>query len=83
MTGILTLFVLYASLCSFLRFQRRDGLQKKFGFPDKKSLERMTNEEAQKIMEYLAELEFPKFYEMSVQFALFKVCDFESQERRN
>lgn len=33
----------------------------------------MTNEDAQKILSYLAELEFPKLYLTSLQFALFKV----------
>ncbi|KAJ5047122.1 uncharacterized protein L3040_002965 [Drepanopeziza brunnea f. sp. 'multigermtubi'] len=32
----------------------------------------MTNTEAQEIMEYMSELEFPKIYHTSIQFALFK-----------
>jgi hypothetical protein len=48
-------------------------MHKKYNFPDKASLSKMTNVEAQAIMQYLAELEFPKIYETSVQFALFKV----------
>lgn len=48
-------------------------MAKKFNYPDKASLSRMTNVDAQAIMQYVAELEFPKLYEMSVQFALFKV----------
>lgn len=48
-------------------------MARKFNYPDKASLSRMTNVDAQAIMQYVAELEFPKLYEMSVQFALFKV----------
>ncbi len=48
-------------------------MHRKFYFPDRKSLAKMTNVEAQLITQYMAELEFPKIYYTSVQFALFKV----------
>jgi hypothetical protein len=48
-------------------------MRKKFNYSDKASLSRMTNVDAQAIIEYIAELEFPKLFEMSLQFALFKV----------
>lgn len=63
----------YVFLCSFLRFQRRDAMARKFNFRDRKSLAYMTNVQAQQITAYLAELEFPKIYLVSIQFALFKV----------
>lgn len=63
----------YVFLCSFLRFQRRDAMARKFNFPNRKSLAYMTNVQAQQITTYLAELEFPRLYLVSVQFALFKV----------
>ncbi len=63
---------LYIILCSILRFQRRNAMQKKFNFPDRKSLSRMTNVDAQAINAYLWELEFPKLYYTSTQFTLFK-----------
>jgi hypothetical protein len=66
-------FLFYIILCSLLRFQRRDALRKKFNFPDRQSLSRMTNVEAQAIITEVAELEFPRIYYTSVQFALFKV----------
>ncbi|TVY81896.1 Mycophenolic acid synthesis protein B [Lachnellula suecica] len=69
---IVTLFALYAVLCSYLRFQRRDAMHKKLGFTNGKSLSRMTVIEAQSIVQYLGQLEFPKLYYTSVQFALFK-----------
>lgn len=49
-------------------------MAKKFNYPDRASFSRMTNVDAQAIVQYVAELEFPKIYEMSLQFALFKVC---------
>ena len=65
-------FSFYICLCSFLRFQRRDAMQKKFNFPNRQSLSSMTNVDAQAIIVYLLELEFPRLYYTSIQFALFK-----------
>lgn len=48
-------------------------MHKKFNFPTKQSFSRMTNVEAQQITTYVGELEFPKLYETSLQFALFRV----------
>ncbi|KAI9050743.1 hypothetical protein LZ554_004863 [Drepanopeziza brunnea f. sp. 'monogermtubi'] len=62
----------YTLLCSLLRFQRRDAKLKQYGFTDRRSLARMTNTEAQEIIKYMSELEFPKIYYTSIQFALFK-----------
>jgi hypothetical protein len=70
---IVALFAFYAVLCSFLRYQRRDSMQRQLGFPDRKPLSQMTTVEAQSITAYLAELEFPKIWYTSIQFALFKV----------
>lgn len=52
--------LLYVLLCSFLRYQRRDAMQRKLNYPDRASLSRMTNVDAQIIVSTLAELEFPK-----------------------
>jgi hypothetical protein len=70
---IILALILYPMLCSYLRFQRRDAMHKKFNFPTKDSFSKMTNVEAQEIITYLGELEFPKIYEISLQFALFQV----------
>lgn len=48
-------------------------MAKRFNFPTKESFSRMTNVEAQQITQYVGELEFPKIYETSLQFALFQV----------
>lgn len=47
-------------------------MQHKFNFADRKSFSRMTNVNAQEIVTYMAELEFPRIMEASLQFALFK-----------
>lgn len=69
---IVSAFLAYMIVCSQLRYQRQRTMHKKLGFSDRKSLSRMTNDEAQSILTYLGELEFPKLMEMSLQFALFK-----------
>jgi hypothetical protein len=48
-------------------------MHKKFNYPTKESFSKMTNVDAQAIIRYMAELEFPKIFEISIQFALFKV----------
>ncbi|KAK9327259.1 hypothetical protein V1520DRAFT_299690 [Lipomyces starkeyi] len=64
-------FLLYALLCSVLRFRRRDAMHKKFNYT-RATFSKMTNVDAQAIMSYLGELEFPKIFLASIQFALFK-----------
>ena len=66
-------FMVYTLLCNYLRMQRRNAKQKKFGYSTRESLSRMTNVDAQEIMIYLGQLEFPRLYVASLQFALFKV----------
>jgi hypothetical protein len=56
---IVPIIISYSLLCSQLRFQRRDAMQKKYNFPDRRSLSQMTNVQAQEILQYLTELEFP------------------------
>jgi len=66
-------FFLYALVCRFLRFRRRDALLKKYHYPTRESLSKMTNDDAQAIGQILGQLEFPYIYVTSLQFALFKV----------
>jgi hypothetical protein len=66
-------FLIYTLLCNSLRMQRRNAMQRKFGYTTRESFSKMTNVDAQQIMKYLAELEFPRIYVSSIQFALFKV----------
>jgi hypothetical protein len=67
------LLLSYLLLVRLLRYSRGNSLAKKLGYTDRASLKGMTNEDAQKIISFLAELEFPKVFLSSLQFALFKV----------
>lgn len=66
-------FLGYVGLCSALRFQRINRLQKKYGFTTRESLSRMTNDEAQQISLMAAQYEFPLFYDLALRVALFRV----------
>ena len=46
---------------------------RKFGYRDRESFSKMTNVDAQAIISYIGQLEFPWLYIASAQFALFKV----------
>ncbi len=63
----------YVGLCSLLRFRFERAMRDKFNYPDRASLARMTNDDAQAILKYIIEREFPYLYKLSLQFAIFKV----------
>lgn len=63
----------YVAICKALRFRAIRSLQQTMGFADRPSLARMTNDEAQLILKFIIEREFPTLYELSLQFAIFKV----------
>lgn len=63
----------YALLCSYLRHRRVHRQEARRNFPDRGSMSRMTNVEAQSIINEMAQLEFPIIFKISLQFALFKV----------
>ncbi|EHK15613.1 uncharacterized protein TRIVIDRAFT_74437 [Trichoderma virens Gv29-8] len=65
-------FTCYAILCSSLRFQRLKTMRKRLNFPDRESLSRMSNEDAQKIVSYISLYEFPLLYDFSLRYAIFK-----------
>ncbi|EAW07745.1 uncharacterized protein ACLA_024610 [Aspergillus clavatus NRRL 1] len=62
----------YPILCSLLRFRRMRWLHRKYDFPTRESLARMTDDEAWEIQKVLLQLEFPFFYIKALQFALFR-----------
>ncbi|KAH6606832.1 c6 finger domain-containing [Trichoderma cornu-damae] len=66
------LIACYAVLCSSVRFRRLNTMRKRLNFPDRESLSRMTNEDAQKIVHNLAVYEFPLLYDFSLRYAIFK-----------
>ena len=65
--------LVYVLLCSSLRRRRVRHQAKKLNYPDRKSMSKMTNVEAQGIIQEMSEWEFPTFFLKSLQFALFKV----------
>lgn len=58
-------------------------MRKRLNYPDRESLSRMTNEDAQKIVYYLSIYEFPVLYDFSLRYAIFKVSSPESPGQRN
>lgn len=64
---------MYVLLCQLLRFRRVKNMQSHYGFTDRASLSRMTNDEAHAISKKISQLEFPTIYELGVRVALFKV----------
>jgi len=65
----------YVALCRALRYHGEKRLRHRMGFPEgcgREALARMTNEQAQQIIKYLAAYEFPEFHLLALQFGLFK-----------
>ncbi|KAJ2902573.1 hypothetical protein MKZ38_000333 [Zalerion maritima] len=71
-TCVLPAVPLYLILCSSLRFRREKAMRRKFNYPTRKSMSGMTNDDAQGILQYVMQYEFPRLYVLSLQFALFK-----------
>lgn len=66
-------FLGYLVLVRALRYRRRDAMAKKFNFPNRAAMAKMTVEEAHAITEYLSELEFPYIWAMAGFFGFFYV----------
>lgn len=68
----------YPILVKILRNRRSQKLQKSLGYDDNTTAaeiyERISLSDAQAVMLNLSLLEFPKFFEVALQFALFRVC---------
>lgn len=72
----LGLLVGYPILTNTLRYGRLRKLQKKFNYPTRESLAKMTDDEAFEIQKAVGQLEFPFIFMKSLQFALFRVRRF-------
>ncbi|KAF6831322.1 hypothetical protein CMUS01_07395 [Colletotrichum musicola] len=72
------LFSGWVILCASLRFRRINNLQKHLGYTDRASLARMTNHDANIILKNMVEFEFPRFYTLALQFAIFKTYGIET-----
>ncbi|KAI3533851.1 hypothetical protein CSPX01_12471 [Colletotrichum filicis] len=78
-TSVMGAFVVaWLILCASVCFRRINALQKRMGYTDRASLAGMSNTDAQLILKHLIEYEFPKFYLLSLQFAIFKTYGFET-----
>ncbi|KAJ6120530.1 hypothetical protein N7523_004810 [Penicillium sp. IBT 18751x] len=62
----------YPLLIRALRYQRVNSLPKKYNYPTRESMAKMTDEEAFQIQKAVAQLEFPFIFIKSLQFALFR-----------
>lgn len=71
--SLATIFVLYVALCSCLRFRHEKATLRRFKYTDRASLAGMSNDDASEILKTLIVYEFPKLYNASLQFAIFKV----------
>ncbi|KAI0975137.1 hypothetical protein F4678DRAFT_419405 [Xylaria arbuscula] len=74
----------YIVLCRALRYRGEKRLRNRLGFPEgcgREALSRMTNNQAQEIIEYLGSYEFPEFQVLALQFGLFKTYGVESISR--
>ncbi len=69
-----TLVAAWVAVCSLLRFRFEKRMRKKFNYPDRASMARMSNDDAQQILQYIMQWEFPFTYKLALQFAVFKVC---------
>lgn len=70
-TAIATFAASYLLLVRLLRYRRKESLEKPFS-ADERSLSSMTVEEAQRIVEALQTLEFPRAFSKARQIALLK-----------
>ena len=69
------LFVFYF-VQRYMRHLRLEQMNAKYGYKNRRSLANMTDDEAWAIIQVISELEFPKLFEVGLQFALFRVCVF-------
>ncbi|KAI9841757.1 MAG: hypothetical protein M1837_000418 [Sclerophora amabilis] len=77
----LLLVPVYLAVIEYLRFERVRRMHKKFPYSTRESLSKMTVDDAFLIQRYIAELEFPAFYEKGLQFPLFKTYGLPSMSR--
>ncbi|ROV89131.1 hypothetical protein VSDG_08889 [Cytospora chrysosperma] len=67
---------LWGIFCSVFRFKHEKAMLQRFGYINRASMAKMTNDDAQKILEDIMSYEFPLLYKVSLQYALFKTYSF-------
>ena len=60
---VLTALLVYPLIQQSLRYYRLRTMRKKYGYHTRQALAKMTDKEAWEIMNYVAELEFPRIFE--------------------
>src|SRR5437764_15428838 len=70
---ILSAVLAYPMLVATLRYRRIRASEAKHPYLNRESYAGMTDNEAFEIINQMAELEFPTFFEKALQFALFRV----------
>lgn len=73
LVGVPAVLSLWVILCSSLRFKHEKAMLRRFNYPTRASLAKMTNDDAQQIFKYIIDYEFPLMYRLSLQSALFRV----------
>lgn len=71
--GVPAVLGLWVILCSSLRFRNEKAMLRRYNYPTRASLAKMTNDDAQQILMNILDYEFPLIYKLSLQFGLFKV----------
>lgn len=69
----IALVVGYPLLARSLRYRRVNKTLKKYNYPTRESMAKMTDEEAYQIQKQLGSFEFPFMFLKALQFALFRV----------
>lgn len=69
---LIPLLLVYLITVRILRHARLRSTKKAFPYPTRRSFASMTDEDAYRIQQIVAELEFPFTYEKALQFALFR-----------
>ncbi|KAI1120353.1 hypothetical protein F5Y10DRAFT_258617 [Nemania abortiva] len=80
-SSICLLVIIYATLCTTLRFRQMRAVADRFDYSTRASLSYMTVDDAYQIQKWLGEQEFPKVFSASIFFALFKTYGIPSISR--
>ena len=72
MLRLVPILLVYMAVIPVVRYRRATNLLKKYHLVMTASFRGMTTDDAQAVLEDLAELEFPKILGFSIIFALFK-----------
>ncbi len=69
---VAVLVAAYIVVCHLLRFRGEKAILKRFPYPDRASMAKMTHAEAQQIYKHILTREFPYMTKTALQFGIFK-----------